>query len=62
MKKIFDLIKTSIISALLKYEKLVEKDAVLVHNRVIIRLGTSRFVTSKQELAVSCELCLLYFS
>ena len=25
-------------------------------------LGTSRFVMSKQELAVLCELCFLYFS
>ena len=31
-EKIFDLIKTSIIGALLKYEKSVEKDAILVHN------------------------------
>ena len=35
----FDLIKTSIIGALLKYEKSVEKDAILVDNRVIRGLG-----------------------
>ena len=34
-KNFFDSVKTSIIGALLKYEKLVEKDAILVHDRVI---------------------------
>ena len=32
-------VKTSIIGALLKYEKSVEKDAILVHDRVIRGLG-----------------------
>ena len=38
-KKFFDSVKTSIIGALLKYEKSVEKDAILVHDRVIRGLG-----------------------
>ena len=38
-KKIFDSVKTSIIGALLKYEKSVKKDAILVHDRVIRGLG-----------------------
>ena len=38
-EKIFDSVKTLIIGALLKYEKSVEKDAILVHDRVIRGLG-----------------------
>ena len=39
MKKFFDLVKTSIIGALSKYEKSSEKDAILVHDWVIRGLG-----------------------
>ena len=38
-KKNFDSVKASIIGALLKDEKSVEKDAILVHDRVIRGLG-----------------------
>ena len=38
-KNFFDSVKTSIIGALLKYEKSVEKDAILVHDRIIRGLG-----------------------
>ena len=38
-KKFFGSVKTSIIGALLKYEKSVEKDAIYVHDRVTRSLG-----------------------